>query len=71
MKSTLHADGAKSLPGQVDGMIMLLSVALLSLQEIRPSTNILQTLLRIPKRDQLLGLREKKKIYCILFGVDF
>lgn len=54
--STLHAGGAKLLPGQVDGVVVLLGVTLLPLQEIRPSANILQALLWIPHRDYLQGL---------------
>lgn len=54
--STLHAGGAKLLLGQVDGVVMLLGVTLLPLLEVRPSTNILQTLLGIPHRDHLQGL---------------
>lgn len=56
---TLHADRAELLPGQVDGVVVLLSETLLSVLEIRPSTNVLQTLLRIPHRDQLLGLMKQ------------
>lgn len=58
--STLHAEGTKLLPAQVDGMIMLLSMILLHLLKIRPSTNVLQTLLRVPNRDQFLGLMGEK-----------
>ena len=45
---TLHAGGAKLLPGQVDGVVVLLCVTLLPLLEIRPTTDVLQTLLRVP-----------------------
>ncbi len=62
--STLHAGGAELLPGQVDGVVVLLSVTLLPLLEIRPSTNVFQTLLGIPHRDQLLGLTEGH--FCVL-----
>lgn len=58
--STLHAVGAELLPGQVDGVVVLLSVTLLPLLEIRPAANILQTLLGVPHRDHLLGLMEGK-----------
>lgn len=54
--STLHAGGAKLLPGQVDGVVVLLGVALLPLQEIRPPAHILQALLGIPHGDHLQGL---------------
>lgn len=54
--STLHAGGAKLLLGQVDGVVVLLGVTLLPLQEIGPSANILQALLGIPHRDYLQGL---------------
>lgn len=55
---TLHAGGAKLLPGQVDGVVVLFSVTLLPLLQVGPSTDILQTLLRVPHRDQLLGLNK-------------
>lgn len=54
--STLHAGGAKLLPGQVDGVVVLLGVALLPLKEIRPPANVLQALLGIPYGDYLQRL---------------
>lgn len=56
--STLHARGAELLPGQVDGVVVLLGVTLLPLLEIWPTTNVLQTLLGVPHRDQFLGLNK-------------
>lgn len=63
---TLHAGGAKLLPGQVDGVVVLLGVTLLLLLKIGPSTNVLQTLLGIPHRYHLLGLMEGH-FFCFVF----
>ncbi|TNN42009.1 hypothetical protein EYF80_047811 [Liparis tanakae] len=40
----------------VDGVVVLLGVVLLPVLEVGPSTDVLQTLLGVPHRDQLLGL---------------
>lgn len=37
-------------------MVVLLGVALLPLQEVRPPTDVLQALLGVPHRDDLQGL---------------
>lgn len=65
--STLHAGGAELLPGQVDGVVVLLGVTLLPLLEIRPTADVLQTLLRVPHRDQLLGLTDRHSFFVLLF----
>lgn len=68
--STLHAGGAELLPGQVDGVVMLLCVTLLPLLEIRPSANVLQTLLGISHRDHLLGLMTDTCWFYLRFETD-
>ena len=54
---TLHAGGAELLPGEEDGMVVVLSVpgVRLLLQE-GPATHVLQTLGRVPQLDQTHGL---------------
>lgn len=68
--STLHAGGAELLPGQVDGVVVLLGMALLPVQEIRPSANILQALLGVPHGDYLQGLRGDNSICVFVNWLD-
>lgn len=57
---TLHPSGAKALPGQEDGMVMMLWVLwILFLLDKRPAAHILQASWRVATLNETDGLRKR------------